>query len=234
MPRILIVEDDPSIRFGLEEVLGAEGHEVVSCARGDSVVEESLKKRPADLIILDVMMPGRSGYDCCRDLREAGVRVPILMLTARSQEMDKVTGLECGADDYVTKPFGLKELCARVQALLRRAGEFNRGEVAVQSTAEGCFNIGDAEIDPAQHTVSRGGKSEALTPRECALAVYLHRHRGQLLSRDQLLQEVWGVSYFGTTRTLDQTIAQLRKKTGDTAPRWLLTVHGVGYRLAAE
>ncbi len=231
--KVLIVEDDPSIRFGLEEVLVAEGYETAVCERGDAVVDRTLLSFAADLIVMDVMLPGRSGFECCRDLRAAGVRVPILMLTAKSQETDKVIGLECGADDYVTKPFGLQELTARIHALLRRATEFN----TVPQGAATSFRIGECHIDPANHLVARAGDNTSLTPRECSLLVHLYRHRGRVLTRDQILTSVWGMNAAAvTTRTLDQTVAQLRKKLGDTAasPRWLLTVHGVGYKLADQ
>lgn len=226
MKRILIVEDDPSIRFGLEEILKSEGYAVVSVDRGDGVIEASLRERPADLIILDVMLPGRNGYVACKELRADGVRIPILMLTAKGQELDKVLGLEVGADDYLTKPFGVRELVARIHALLRRA----EGHL---HTAQGTqpFSIGNCQIDPQNFTLTRDGASEMVTPKEMALLVCLHRHRGELLSREQLLNEVWGVSYMGTTRTLDQTIAQLRKKLGGADV--VQTVHGVGYRLIA-
>lgn len=231
--KVLIVEDDPSIRFGLEEVLAAEGYQTAVCERGDSVVEQTLAGFAADLIVMDVMLPGRNGFECCRDLRAAGVRIPILMLTAKSQESDKVIGLECGADDYVTKPFGLHELTARIHALLRRATEFNTVPTGTASS----FRIGDCLIDPSNHLVTREGGNTSLTPRECSLLVHLYRHRGRVLTRDQLLTSVWGINAAAiTTRTLDQTVAQLRKKLGDTAasPRWLLTIHGVGYKLADQ
>ena len=226
MKRILIVEDDPSIRFGLEEILKSEGYAVTSVERGDGVIEASLRERPADLIILDVMLPGRNGYVACKELRADGVRIPILMLTAKGQELDKVLGLEVGADDYLTKPFGVRELVARIHALFRRA----EGHL---HTAQGTqpFSIGSCQIDPQNFTLTRGEISEMVTPKEMALMVCLHRHRGELLSREQLLNEVWGVSYMGTTRTLDQTIAQLRKKLGEAD--LVQTVHGVGYRLIA-
>lgn len=231
--KILIVEDDPSIRFGLEEILTAEGYEVAVCDRGDQLVDRTLASFGPDLILMDVMMPGRNGYECCRDLRAAGVRVPILMLTAKSQEKDKVIGLECGADDYVTKPFGLQELTARIHALLRRSTEFS----TAPSGAPSSFRIGECHIDPSNHAVSRNGSDGPLTPRECSLLVHLYRHRGRVLTRDQILTTVWGMNAAAvTTRTLDQTVAQLRKKIGDSAssPRWLLTVHGVGYKLADQ
>jgi DNA-binding response OmpR family regulator len=231
--KVLIIEDDASIRFGLEEVLAAEGYETAVCERGDGIVEKTLAGFSPDLIVMDVMLPGRNGFECCRDLRAAGVRVPILMLTAKSQETDKVIGLECGADDYVTKPFGLHELTARIHALLRRSTEFNTAPAGAASS----FRIGDCHVDPANHVVTRAGTGTSLTPRECSLLVHLYRHRGRVLTRDQLLTSVWGVNAAAvTTRTLDQTVAQLRKKIGDTAasPRWLLTVHGVGYKLADQ
>jgi DNA-binding response OmpR family regulator len=228
--KILIVEDDASIRYGLEEVLSAEGYTTAACERGDGVVEKTVAGFAPDLIVMDVMMPGRNGFDCCRDLRSAGVRVPILMLTAKGQERDKVIGLECGADDYVTKPFSLPELTARIHALLRRATEFSTAAAGVA----GSFRAGDCHVDPGNHTLRRDGEDISLSPRECALLVHLYRHRGRVLTRDQLLTSVWGVNAASvTTRTLDQTVAQLRKKLGDSAasPRWLITVHGVGYKL---
>jgi DNA-binding response OmpR family regulator len=150
------------------------------------------------------------------------------MLTAKGQEMDKVTGLESGADDYLTKPFGVKELLARVHALLRRAC----GHLTTTGSDE-FLTVGECRIDVANHLLERDGQSEILTPKELCLIQCLHRHRGKALTRDQLLNEVWGVQYFGTTRTLDQTVAQVRRKIGDSGstPRWIVTVHGVGYRL---
>jgi DNA-binding response OmpR family regulator len=172
------------------------------------------------------MLPGRNGYAACKDLRANGVRVPILMLTAKGQELDKVLGLECGADDYLTKPFGVRELVARVHALLRRA----EGHLPAVHSAP-VFTVGRCQIDPQNFTLSRDGTSEMVTPKEMSLLICLHRHKGEVLSREQLLNEVWGVRYLGTTRTLDQTIAQLRKKLGDAD--CVQTVHGVGYRLMA-
>lgn len=225
--RILIVEDDPSIRLGLQELLATENFEVQSCSRGD-LAGEMIHRCPPDLIILDVMLPRLSGYDLCRRLRQEGVEIPILMLTAKSQEMDKVIGLELGADDYVTKPFGVRELLARVHALLRRV------KPAPSSDAgNGCFTIGDSEIDPRRYQLRRNGNVHDLTARELHLLRLFATHPGEVLSRDRLLNEVWGQKYIGTTRTLDQVIVQLRRKLGDTgdSPRHLLTVHGVGYRL---
>ena len=226
--KILIVEDDPHILLGLEEVLKSEGYEVAVCNRGDHAIEAAAKQRPA-LILLDVMLPGLSGYDVCKQLRSKKVITPILMLTAKGQEIDKVVGLDLGADDYVTKPFGVRELLARIQALLRRTGT-----TPDKATNDTCFQIGPASVDPKTFQLKRGKATESLTAKELKLLQIFHRHPGEVLSRDRLLNEVWGYNYYGTTRTLDQVIVQLRKKLGDNGehPRHLLTVHGVGYKLA--
>ena len=226
--KILIVEDDPHILLGLEEVLKSEGYETASCNRGDAALDAVAKHQPS-LIVLDVMLPGMSGYDICKQLRAKKFAAPILMLTAKGQEIDKVIGLDLGADDYVTKPFGVRELLARIQALLRRSGS----SASIQ-TDEKPFKIGDATIDPKTFQVKRGKTTEELTAKEVKLLQVFHAHAGEVLSRDKLLNEVWGYNYYGTTRTLDQVIVQLRKKLGDHGdePRHLLTVHGVGYKLA--
>jgi DNA-binding response OmpR family regulator len=225
--KVLIVEDDPHILLGLEEILKGEGHSVVVCNRGDQALEAVHKHQPA-LLVLDVMLPGLSGFEVCKQLRAKKVMTPILMLTAKGQEMDKVIGLDLGADDYVTKPFGVRELLARIHALLRRGG-IAAGPVA---SATEPFRIGACQIDPRSFELRRGRSTEPLTARELKLLQLLHAHPGEVLSRDRLLSEVWGYNYYGTTRTLDQVIVQLRKKLGENAekPRHLLTVHGVGYR----
>jgi len=225
--KILIVEDDPHILLGLEEVLKSEGYETASCNRGDAALEAVAKHQPS-LIVLDVMLPGASGYDICKQLRAKKFAAPILMLTAKGQEIDKVIGLDLGADDYVTKPFGVRELLARIQALLRRSGSS-----ASIPTDERPFKIGDATIDPKTFQVKRGKVTDELTAKELKLLQVFHAHAGEVLSRDKLLNEVWGYNYYGTTRTLDQVIVQLRKKLGDNGsePKHLLTIHGVGYKL---
>ena len=225
--KILIVEDDAHILLGLEEVLKSEGYEVATCNRGDQALETVTRHRPA-LIVLDVMLPGLSGYDICKQLRAKKFAAPILMLTAKGQEIDKVVGLELGADDYVTKPFGVRELLARIQALLRRVG-------AGQAKADSAdvFQIGSATIDAKTFQIRRGKTIEELTAKELKLLQFFRAHAGEVLSRDKLLNEVWGYNYYGTTRTLDQVIVQLRKKLGDNGsePKHLLTVHSVGYKL---
>lgn len=224
--KILIVEDDPHILLGLEEVLKGDGFEVAVCNRGDQAVEAAGKHRPG-LIVLDVMLPGKSGYDICKELRGKKVATPILMLTAKGQEIDKVVGLDLGADDYVTKPFGVRELLARIHALLRRVVK------PADAAADAVFQIGCATIDPKTFQLQRGKVVEELTAKELKLLQLFHGHPGEVLSRDRLLNAVWGYNYYGTTRTLDQVIVQLRKKLGDNGsePKHLLTVHGVGYKL---
>jgi DNA-binding response OmpR family regulator len=229
--RILIIEDDPHILLGLEEVLKSEGFDVATCNRGDGALAAVAKHRPA-LIVLDVMLPGLNGYEICKQLRSKKIATLILMLTAKGQEIDKVVGLDLGADDYVTKPFGVRELLARIQALLRRGGNAaaNEGSAALP------FSIGGATIDPKTFQLKRGKVVVELTAKELKLLQLFQAHPGEVLSRDRLLNDVWGYNYYGTTRTLDQVIVQLRKKLGDNGsePRRLLTVHGVGYKLECD
>jgi DNA-binding response OmpR family regulator len=227
--KILIVEDDPHILLGLEEVLRGDGFEVITCNRGDKAVDAVHQHQPA-LIVLDVMLPGLSGYDICKQLRAKKLATPILMLTAKGQEIDKVVGLDIGADDYVTKPFGVRELLARIHALQRRT-QANGGPGA---NGDAIFHIGAAAIDPKKFQLQRGKTLEELTAKELKLLQLFHAHPDEVLSRDRLLNEVWGYNYYGTTRTLDQVIVQLRKKLGDNGgeARHLVTVHGVGYKLA--
>lgn len=235
---ILVVEDDPSIRFGLTEVLTHEGYEVAVWPEGTGVLEAVTENLP-DLIVLDVMLPGVSGYEIARELRKQGCRIPVLMLTARGQELDKVVGLQSGADDYVTKPFGVNELLARIEALLRRSRDwFPQPQGASGGSKHGTLpivQVGKAQVNLTNFEISLHGAMTPLTPRERDLIRFLDLHRGVVLSRDRLLEEVWGLRYFGTTRALDQCIAQVRKKIGDDGrtPIYLQTVHGVGYKLNA-
>jgi len=229
--KILIAEDDPNIRLGLVATLESEGYAVTAAADG----AQALKLFPQekfDLVILDVMMPKTSGYDVSRELRARGAREPVLFLTAKGEEIDKVVGLKLGADDYVTKPFGVHELLARVEALLRRSRTTGGGK---DPELPAVFRFGAAEIDRRKFTAGVAGRSEALTARELKLAEVFAAHPGEVLTRDALLNAVWGVGYYGTTRTLDQHVAQLRKKVEAVPdePRAILTVHGVGYRYEA-
>jgi DNA-binding response OmpR family regulator len=212
----------------LEEVLKSDGFDVAVCSRGDQAIDAVRKNRPA-LVLLDVMLPGLSGYDICKQLRAKKVATPILMLTAKGQEIDKVVGLDLGADDYVTKPFGVRELLARIHALLRRTA----ASPSTDTSAQAPFRIGAATIDPKTFQLKREKNVEELTPKELKLLQLFATHPGEVFSRDRLLNEVWGYNYYGTTRTLDQVIVQLRKKLGDNGdePKHLLTVHGVGYKL---
>lgn len=238
--RILIAEDDANIRLGLVATLESEGYEVVAASDG----AQALKLYPQskyDLVVLDVMMPRASGYDVCRELRAAGAVLPVLFLTAKGEEVDKVVGLRLGADDYVVKPFGVHELLARVEALLRRGRATSAAAAASAANGAGSalppvFRLGAAEIDRRAFEARLPGRApESLTARELRLAEVFATHPGETLTRDQLLNAVWGLGYTGTTRTLDQHVAQLRKKVEPEAdtPRAILTVHGVGYRFAA-
>lgn len=227
--RILVAEDEAHIRQGLIATLESEGYEVRPAVDG----AQALKLYPQesyDLVILDVMMPKMSGYDVCRELRARAAHVPILFLTAKSEEVDKVVGLKLGADDYLTKPFGVHELLARIEALLRRS-RVTRQETTTRST-EPRFQLGAAEIDRERFEVVVAGEKYPLTARELRLAEEFFHHVGKVLTRDDLLNSVWGVGYFGTTRTLDQHVAQLRKKIDDPKQKQsaITTVHGIGYR----
>ena len=229
--KILLAEDDANIRLGLVATLESDGYAVTAASDG----AQALKLFPQekfDLVLLDIMMPKASGYDVCRELRARGARVPVLFLTAKGEEIDKVVGLKLGADDYVTKPFGVHELLARVEALLRRArpsvGDAEQPGAALPPQ----FKLGTASIDRRKFTAKVGERSMALTARELKLAEVFAAHAGEVLTRDALLNAVWGVDYFGTTRTLDQHVAQLRKKIEAEAdvPSPIVTVHGIGYR----
>ena len=225
--RILVVEDDAYIRLGLVEALADKGYEVSECRDGNKAIALIREERP-DLVVLDVMLPHKSGYDICRELREAKNSVLILMLTAKGREADKVVGLELGADDYVTKPFGVRELLARVQALLRR------GQLPKAATDElpSQLQFGRIEINVPALRGKRDGAEFELTPRELSILTLLYRERGKAVSRDQIFNEIWGAEYFRPTRTLDQVILKLRQKIEPepSEPRHLLTVHGLGYR----
>jgi two-component system alkaline phosphatase synthesis response regulator PhoP len=222
MPRILVVEDEPAIALGLEDDLRMEGYEVVVATDGDTGSRRG-QDGSFDLIILDVMLPRKDGFEVCREVRRAGVKAPILMLTAKAREAEKVMGLELGADDYVTKPFGTRELRARIKALLRRA----TGETETES-----FTFGDVDVDFGRGEVRRDGKAVDLTPIEFKLLGLFIRSRGRVLSRDQLIDGVWGKDAFTSARIVDNHIANLRKKIGDdpAEPRYLRNVRGLGYR----
>jgi two-component system alkaline phosphatase synthesis response regulator PhoP len=224
MARILIVDDEPEMVRGLEDNLRFEGYQTSSAANGQDALALAQSDAP-DLILLDIMMPRMSGWDVCRALREKGIEAPIIMLTARGEEVDRVRGLELGADDYVTKPFSLRELLARVRAVLRRPGPRGRFDE---------FTFGDVRIRPRVRQVFKAGKEIRLTRKEFDLLVFLVAHRGEVITRERLLDEVWGYERFPTTRTVDTHILRLRKKFEADADRpvWILTLHGHGYKFA--
>jgi len=225
--KILIVEDEPNLRLGLTEAITAEGWEPLEASRG-AEADKLLRSHTPDLILLDVMLPGKTGFELCREWRAGGLTIPILFLTAKGQEIDKVLGLELGADDYITKPFSLRELAARIRAVARRS---KPQPESVPTPAQLAF--GGVQIDCAALRGKRGSHAFELTPRELAVLNVLFQHRGEAVSRDHLLNQVWGVDYYGTTRTLDQVMVKLRQKieSRPANPRHLLTVHGLGYRL---
>lgn len=225
MKKILVIEDEPQMRLGLRDNLELEGYEVETAADGDEGLLKAGVFSP-DLVILDVMLPKKNGFDVCRDLRARSVATPIVMLTARSAETDKVLGLELGADDYVTKPFSITELLARVRAVLRRSGAG-----AVKPAAD-IMRIGDIEIDFKLHQARRGKVRIEFTAREFDLLRYFVLHTGQVVTREQILNEVWGYEEFPTTRTIDNFVAKLRQKIEKAphAPEHILTIHGSGYK----
>jgi DNA-binding response OmpR family regulator len=222
---ILVVEDEEAIRRGVCDVLAYHGFAPEGVERGDDGLRRGLTNQHA-LAILDVMLPGRSGFEICRELRAGLPSLPILMLTARGAEPDVLEGFRCGAVDYVTKPFSVAELVARVEALLRRAG----ARVAANSSP---FGFGSWQIDPAERMARRNGAEVALTPRELELCALFAAERGRILGRRRLLRELWGFSQPDRieTRTVDMHIAKLRKKLGDAAVR-IETVRGEGYRFS--
>jgi DNA-binding response OmpR family regulator len=221
--KILIVEDEPNMVAGLRDNFEFEGFEVLTALDGVQGLERALKESP-DLVVLDVMMPRLSGLDVCKQLKAKRPSIPIIMLTARGQEVDKVVGLELGADDYVTKPFSIRELLARVKAVLRRSQTLPKDQDR--------YTFGDVEVNLRSYRVLRGGNSVEFSSKEFELLKHFLCHSGETLSRDRLLEEVWGYDKFPTTRTVDAHIVRLRQKLEPVPdqPQFFLTVHGVGYR----
>ncbi len=219
--RLLLVEDEEALGAVLADTLRREGHEVAWVRAGPEGLAEARRGR-YDLLLLDLMLPGLDGFELCRRLRAEGSRLPILMLTARGREEDRVRGLDLGADDYLPKPFSLKELLARVRARLRPA----------RPEAPRTARLGAAEVDLGAMVVRRAGAEHALTRREAGVLALLLAHPGEVISRTRFLDEVWGYERFPTTRTVDMHVARVREKLGDTGPepRYIRTVHGVGYR----
>jgi DNA-binding response OmpR family regulator len=225
MPKILIVEDDRDIALGLKEDLSRHGHQVETVGDGDEAVRRG-RKSGWDLIILDLMLPRKDGFEVCRELRQAGLRTPIIMLTAKTHEAEKILGLELGADDYVTKPFSPRELRARIQAVLRRATD----------ESAGIYRFGDCEIDFDRGEVRRRGVPINTSALEFRLLAAFVRHRGRVLSRRQLIDTAWGPETIITDRVVDTHILNLRKKIEPkpARPRYICSVRGMGYRFEGE
>jgi len=221
MPRILIVEDEADIALGLEKDLTRHGYDVRAVVDGEEAVRVG-SREPWDLILLDVMLPKKDGFDVCQELRQAGIRTPIIMLTAKTHEAEKVLGLELGADDYVTKPFSPRELRARVQAALRRAGE----------PGGGTYRFGDCEVDFGRGEVRRNGVPVGVSAQEFRLLAAFIRRRGRLLSRNQLIDAAWGQGTFVTDRVVDTHVLNLRKKIEPVPerPSFIRSLRGRGYR----
>ncbi len=224
MTRLLIVDDDANLRDTLGYSFRREGFEVITAADGDQALTSFRQARP-DLVILDLMLPGRDGFEVCRALRHES-DVPVIMLTARDTELDKVVGLEIGADDYLAKPFSTRELIARVRAMLRRA---RRGE---PTAPDARVELDELTLDAARHRVTLADREIMLKPKEFDLLAFFMLHPGQVFGREQLLASVWGYDFAGDSRTVDTHVKTLREKLGDSAdrPRWIETVRGVGYR----
>jgi DNA-binding response OmpR family regulator len=222
MSRVLIVEDEPGIAFALENDLQTEGYEVVVVADGVEAVRRA-RSEPFDLILLDVMLPNKDGFEVCRELRRGGLHTPIIMLTAKTQEAEKILGLDLGADDYVTKPFSPRELRARIRAMFRRGVAETGGEV---------HRFGRCELDLARFELRRDGQRVEATHTELKLLTAFVRGKGRVLTRDRLLEEVWGSGVYVTDRVVDNHIVALRKKIEDdpAAPRYLISIRSVGYR----
>ena len=225
--RILLIEDEPSLIFTLRDTLENEGYIVIVCEDGEEAVGLAQENKP-DIIILDIMLPGKNGYEICQELRALKFTIPIIILTAKNQELDKVKGLDIGADDYITKPFGVKELLARIQARLRRTGTYS------SSNNIDILQLGTTKIDLLESKVIfEDGRRNELTARETELIKYLLEAGGEPVSRDELLEKVWRYEYSTNTRTVDVHISKLRAKIESLPdePRHLITLHGVGYLL---
>jgi DNA-binding response OmpR family regulator len=223
LAKILVVEDEPNMVAGLRDNFEFEGYEVITARDGIEGLERALAESP-DLVVLDVMMPHMSGLEVCRQLRAKRAAIPIIMLTARGQEVDKVVGLELGADDYVTKPFSIRELLARVRAILRRTAAVPKNQDQ--------HSFGDVEVDLHRRRVLRAGKLLDISSKEFELLKYFICHSGETLSRDRLLEDVWGYDNYPSTRTVDTHLVRLRQKLepDPEQPQYFLTVHGTGYQ----
>jgi DNA-binding response OmpR family regulator len=223
METILVVEDDAAISLGLQKNLKFEGYEVLTATRGDEGLEMALEKQP-DLIILDIMLPNMSGFEVCKTLKRNEVDIPIIILSAKDQEIDKIMGLDLGADDYLAKPFSIRELIARINAVMRRKKRYEKDMET--------FSFADVEIDFAARTVTKGDKQLDFSPREFDLLAYFVRHPNEVMERRQILNKVWGYDYYGTARTIDNFVTKLRQKIEPeaTKPKHFVTARGIGYK----
>lgn len=224
--RLLIVEDDPEVGMGLEKFFALKGYKITYVADGEEALRQMRSMPPYDLVLLDVMLPAKDGFEVLREARNAGVDSPVIILTVKGQDSDKLRGFELGADDYVTKPFNAEELAARVRAVLRRS------QVAADPD-EQVYTFGKVTVDLASHTAHRDGEVVEFTALELDILDYFIQHRGRTVSRKQLLRDVWGISGDITTRTIDRHVASLRKKIEEdpTDPKHIETVYGIGYKL---
>jgi len=229
MKRILIIEDDMAILRGLQVNLEFESYEILTATDGEQGYD-LIKNQKPDLIILDLMLPKMNGYEICRKVRAENIITPILMLTARGEEIDRVLGLDMGADDYVTKPFSMPELSARVRAIFRRVRQARTGDLPAD------LSFSDISIDFKRFEARKAGNALSLSRKEFGVIQLLAARAGEVVSRDELLDEVWDFDHYPTTRTVDNHIASLRAKLEDdpTKPRYLITVHGIGYKLVLE
>ena len=227
MKKVLIIEDDAAIRIALEDYLSSENYSVESIDNGAFGVEKIIRFKP-DLIILDLMLPGRNGIDICKEVRIRNIKTPIIMLTSKSDEADKVIGLELGADDYITKPFSLRELSARIKAVLRRATEV--------STSPTLISFGDITINPDKMEVLKKKKEVPISATEFKLLMFFINHEGEVISREKVLDEVWGYESFPSTRTVDNFILSLRKliEKDPSTPKHIVTVHKIGYKFKKD
>lgn len=235
MQKILIIEDEPNIRELVLYNLKQNGYEALAAEDGLQGIAMVREENP-DLILLDIMLPGKNGYDICKELRAEGSKIPIIMLTAKNEEIDKVLGLEFGADDYISKPFGIRELVARIKAVLRRYDNSSELDAAANGPTPGTragITIGELSINIDSHEVRLAGKLLELTLKEFDLLRALAENRGRVMTRDQLLDKVWGFEYIGETRTVDVHVRYLRKKLGDedNEGKYIQTVRGIGYKM---
>lgn len=224
--KVLVAEDDLNIREGLCDLLEQEGYHCIEAEDGVQALRLWQSERP-ELVLLDIMMPGQDGYSVCRQIRQQDQQLPVIFITAKSEEIDQVVGLELGADDYIKKPFGTREVIARIRAVTRRTLQQAGG-----SSAGGALELGELQLFPDQLRARRGDQLIDLSLRDVRILQLMHRHRGRVVSRDQLFDEGWGRDYMPSSRTLDQTISQLRKRieTDPRQPQIIKTVHGIGYR----